>query len=253
MADVRFGTRAVITVAGLALVLAARPGGARAGDSGNPNPGVVPPNARPHGQTYGEWSAGWWRWAYSMPADRSPLTDTADCSTGQSGRVWFLGGTFSTNPVGGDPQNLVGRARRTCTIPPGTFLFVSILNAEASALEGNGTTEAELSKAAKYLEAHAVSMEAAVDGVPVNGLGRYRVQSPLFTFGPLPPNNLLRLPAGSTSPSVADGVFLMLNPLPPGRHTIHWGGVFRFTQAEDGFEFTLTLDIDYTITVAHGR
>src|SRR5262249_44854527 len=130
--------------------------------------------------------------------------------------------------------------------------FVSILNAEASTLEGNGTTEAELRAAAKSLQDHAVSMEAAVDGVPVNDLERYRVRSPLFTFGPLPPNNLLGSPAGSTSPSVADGVFLMLNPLPPGRHQIHWGGVFRFTQAQDGFDFTLTLDIDYAITVAHG-
>src|SRR5690242_15482225 len=61
---------------------------------GNPNPGVIPVNASPYGATYGEWSARWWQWAFSLPVDHHPLFDTADCSAGQSGPVWFLGASF---------------------------------------------------------------------------------------------------------------------------------------------------------------
>src|SRR5436853_3928133 len=32
--------------------------------NGNPNPGVLPPNSAPHGKTYAEWSAAWFKWAY---------------------------------------------------------------------------------------------------------------------------------------------------------------------------------------------
>jgi hypothetical protein len=59
------------------------------------NPGVIPPHAKPYGMTYGEWSAKWYQWQYSLPVDQHPLFDTADCSEGQTGKVWFLGGTFS--------------------------------------------------------------------------------------------------------------------------------------------------------------
>ncbi len=41
--------------------------------AGNPNPGVVPVNSNFHGKTYGEWSAEWWKWVLSIPADRNPL------------------------------------------------------------------------------------------------------------------------------------------------------------------------------------
>ena len=38
-------------------------------------------------------------------------------------------------------------------------------------------------------------MFAVIDGVPVNNLDAYRVESPLFEFGPLPEDNLLGVPA----------------------------------------------------------
>jgi hypothetical protein len=49
------------------------------------NPHVAPPNSRPHGKSYAEWSARWFQWANSLETTHSPLFDTADCSTGQKG------------------------------------------------------------------------------------------------------------------------------------------------------------------------
>lgn len=248
-------SRWVIMLAGLAGVVAVAP--ARAG--GPSNPGIAPPRSHPHGRSYAEWSVAWWRWASSLPFTASPLFDTADLSAGQSGRVWFLGGTLAPNPDPSDPNASIGRANRSGTIPSGKALFFPILNVEASVLEGNGTTPRELAASARDLMDHAVGLEATIDGRPVEGLGSYRVQSPLFVFGPLPEDNIFEgafgipTPAGTISAAVADGVYLFVGPLPPGRHTIHWGGEFVFTQAQDGFDFKLILDVNYTITVTPGR
>lgn len=230
---------------------------ARAG--GPSNRGIAPPQSSPHGRSYAEWAAAWNQWAYSLPVTASPLFDTADLSAGQSGRVWFLGGTFSANPDPDDPSVLVSKADRTGTVPTGTALFFPVLSAEASVLEGNGSTPGELADTARYLMDHAVVMTASVDGRPVEDLGAYRVQSPPFIIGPLPEDNVFQeafgipTPAGTTTLSVADGVHLFVNPLPPGVHTIRFGGAIVFTEAEDGFDFTFRLDIRYTITVKPGR
>jgi hypothetical protein len=62
------------------------------GASSNLNPGVLPPLSKPYGMSYGQWSVRWWQWVFSLPANNNPILDTGDCSAGQSGPVWFLGG-----------------------------------------------------------------------------------------------------------------------------------------------------------------
>lgn len=211
------------------------------------DPFIYPINSKPFGKTYGEWSAEHWKWVYSLPADAHPLTDTADCSTGQSGPVWFIGGSFA--PTVDLSGNLIGNAVRDCTVPADKTLFFPIINAEGSTAEGNGTTRQELGAFAQYLIDHAEGLSCTIDGIPVRNLEAYRARSPLFTFGPLPENNLLGLPAGTSSPAVADGYYVMLSPLSPGQHTIHFTGAVVFTAEEDGFDFSFSLDITYHLTV----
>jgi hypothetical protein len=202
---------------------------------------VMPVNSSVHGRSYGQWSAAWWQWAFATPANHHPLTDTADCSTGQSDHVWFLGGIFTfAEPTA---QVLAG-PQRSCTMPPGTFLFVPIINAEASTLEGNGTTAAELLAVAKSLQDLATNMSITIDGTSVPNLDDYRVQS-VFTYGPLPEVNLLGQPAGSTSLAAGDGVYVMVKPLSVGTHTIHFHGEVP--------DFDFTVDMTYNITVAPGH
>src|SRR5215831_3488129 len=242
----------LLAIAALGLTVGmAFPVSAGGGNAGNA--GIAPPQSYPYGKSYGEWSAEHWKWTFSFPADHHPLLDTADCSAGQSGRVWFLGGTFTTSV---DPSGVVvGTADRDCTIPTGTALFFPLIATECSALEGNGTTDAELRSCAQFFQDHAHDLMATIDGVPVANLDKYRVQSPLFTYGPLPDNNILELfnidaPPGSTSPSVSDGVFLMLRPLSRGHHTLHFTSAQTFSVANgDPFDFEFRLDITYHLTV----
>ena len=213
---------------------------------GNANSAVLPATSRPHGLTYGEWSARQWQWVFSMPADEHPLTDTAPAETNQSGKVWFLGGTFTSTEVGGV---VVGQADRTITVPAGTALFFPILDVESSDVEGNGETEAELRAASEALAdlIDPDNLFLEIDGKPVTNLARYRVQSPLFTIGPLPDGNLLGLPEGTTGHSVGDGYFVMLRPLAVGTHTLHFGGFVDLTSIGGPL---FALDIKYTVTVA---
>jgi len=217
----------------------------------NPNSGVAPVDSSPYGLTYGEWSALHWQWLFSLPVDGHPLFETADCSAGQSGQVWFLGGTFAAIEI--TPGVILGEADRECTIPAGTALFFPLIDVECSSIEGNGETEAELRECANdfadFIDPSTVFLE--IDGAAPD-MESYRVESPLFTYGPLPDNNVIQLfgldaPEGTTSPSVSDGYWAMVKPLPVGTHTLYFGGVADYTSIGGP---VFIQDIKYTITVA---
>jgi hypothetical protein len=178
-----------------------------------------------------------------------PLIDdgAVDCSYGQSGQVWFLGGTYVSNP---DPQtgDYVGNASRSCTIPAGTALFFPILNAEADTLGPDGKpTDVTIDELWQWVNTQmdlATDLEAQIDGRTIANLTRYRVTSPAFAIT-MPQNNLYQyfgypVAPGTYSPAVADGIFLMLAPLPVGQHTISFQG------ASPGFKLNVTYDITVT-------
>jgi len=217
------------------------------------NPGIVPPDSKPAGFSYGEWNAKWWQWAFSMPINANPLFDTAPGSAGQSGNVWFLGSAFATEqkPSG----EVVSKVDRKLTVPVGIMLFFPIMNVEGSGAEGNGETELDLKDYDSGFVGNITDMFAEIDGVPVEDLQQYRAQSSLYTLGPLPDNNVLQFlgfpaPAGTTTPSVADGFYLMLKPLSIGTHMIHFGGTARFISDpnEPGYKFSKQ-EATYQITV----
>jgi hypothetical protein len=184
--------------------------------SSNPNPGVLPPNSHAYGMTYAEWSARWWQWAVSMPLDHNPLNDTADCSTAQLGKVWFLGGAF-----GPDAKPI-----RECNVPVGKALFFPIVDVDCSSLELPpffGGTPEERRACVRAMVDTVFDLAAEIDGVSQD-LTNYRATSPDFHFV-VPDNNVLFVPAGSGD-MAADGYYLLLAPLSKGQHTIHFKGTF---------------------------
>jgi hypothetical protein len=176
------------------------------------NPGVFPVNSKPYGLTYSEWSAKWWRWALEIPSSRSPLTDNTgvNCAQNQSGPVWNLAGST------GAPNS------RNCTVPAGKALLFSALTTECSyAEDATLKTEAQLRSCAVNGDLGGMP-HVVVDGVTLQSLQTYEIQSPLFSFT-FPPNNIFGAPAGP-SQAVAHGWFTMLKPLSPGKHTVHLSG-----------------------------
>lgn len=212
------------------------------------SPSVIPPDvgAIEH-RTYAEWSAEWWRQGFALPRSSSPFLEEgrANCGLGEDD-VRFLFGTFTTatQPSG----DVVGVARRRCTIEEDTRLFLPSLNGECSTAEGNGTTEAEL-RACAAAQAEFIAggeRRLTVDGVE---LPTYRVASPLFTFD-LPPDNILGL-APQRTLSVADGFFAMLDELEERRrpYVVEFGGSLTIPASPPNPAFTFTTKVTYRITV----
>ena len=90
---------------------------------GTPNPTVIPHTARPYGLSYGQWSARWWQFVFSIPAADNPQLHDDKCEVGQSGPVWFLTGKFCVEE---SCQSFLS-ATRSCTIPAGKALFFPIV------------------------------------------------------------------------------------------------------------------------------
>jgi hypothetical protein len=217
---------------------------ARQQGRGNPNPTIVPFGAHPDGLSYAEWGARWFQWQFSLPADANPVVDTADCSAGQVGHVWFLAGA-----------NQSTTETRNCSIPAGTALFFPVANvfdgAEnlpppygVNSPDPVGTARANASTSI----ATASGMAVTIDGAVVQEVTSYFVDadsSPVFEI-PLPPNNLLGIPSGDlpndTIPNaVHAGYYLFLTPPPAGEHTLRIQGSIGF--------FGVTFDVTYDLEV----
>lgn len=218
------------------------------------NPRVLPPNSKAFGKTYGGWSAEWWNWALTLPAeDNHPLIANGkmDCTLGQKGKVWFLGGTYAAGPDPDNPTVTLGTADRTCEVPTGKALYFPIINIICSEATGDGTTKRELDGCANFLIDEFVSVDtlsAKIDGQRVDNLQAYRTVSGLFTVDPLPDPNLLDTSRPTTGPAVTSGYYLLLAPLSKGEHTIEFKGKIV---VPDVFEFAL--NIRYELTVVAGR
>ncbi len=251
------GRRGISLLIVVMLILLATTPSALAKGGAGADPKVLPPHSHAYGVTYSEWSARWWQWVYSLPTstngvDTHPflVEGAVDCSYGQSGKVWYLVGKFGfLDPNTGQ---LIAKANRSCSVPTGTALFFPILNAEADDIGPDGqplgfSVEALRAWAKDNMDA-TTYMYAEIDGRVIANPARYRVQSPIFTLT-LPENNLYQffgydqVHAGTYSPAVADGVFLMLAPLSVGKHTIVVRG------ENPGFK----LDVRYDIRVTPHR
>ena len=181
---------------------------------------IVSPDSNYRGRSYGEWGAKWWQWAYSIPASKHPILDQDGHSSheGQGGPVWFLAATY------GEGKHV--HAQRNCAMPAGRAIFIPILNACFNNKQhGKEKTELDLLEMARNDIDSAVVLEASVDGENIRNLHDYRAESPLFSAHA--PAETSRPAAGGLpaltgeTKAVADGYWLLIEPLPVGPHTIH--------------------------------
>lgn len=198
---------------------------------GNKNPGVLPPNSRVQGLTYGEWSARWWQYVLSIPGEENPLTGGTgtNCVYQRIGNV----GLVAVDPL--------SESTITCQVPTGMMLFLDVLSAECSTVEEDpfyGGNEEEMRACA--LSFTISDLQASIDGSEVKNLDQYIHTSPLFEFT-LPEDNILYTEELSGQ-SVSNGAHLILAPLSPGEHTIH------LHASIPELEFTVDMNFELTVT-----
>jgi hypothetical protein len=217
------------------------------------NPGIVDPTNSYAGKTYSQLAAGWWQYYMSLPMTNSPLnyipgSPPVPISTGQSGPVWFIGGSYASG----------GTLSFTNTIPSvGLFLIIGGIERDNAGCPPTSYNEPYLRTSAGITEYRATNMTCSIDGVPITYIDDvtttpYRVQSPAFSYTCPAADNYLsqsRLKycyeSGSGIPwtidgAIIDGVFLMISPLSIGSHVIHVTTQYSFGYSAD-FTYYLTV------------
>jgi hypothetical protein len=191
-----------------------------------------------HDTSISELVAGWWQWAEEYYPDFEFGDGRVDCSLGQSGPIWYLGGT------GG------GVAERECDAPikDHVHLMFPLVNAEVSNPDDwcnvfetdNCSIEQKREildgifseEPAGIFNTAGCLLQAEVDGVPaVYSASIVRTQSPTFEYDGDPE-------------AVADGYWVILPQLPNGKHTIHFtGGICDIDNGDVIFDVEVTYDL----------
>ena len=209
----------------------------RPADAQGFSPGVFLPNEIVSGKTYSEWAAEWNRWFISIPASINPSLDTTGqfCNQKQGHAAFFLAGNGTVQPA----------VTRSCTIPCGKPIFFPLITVECSSVENPpflGKSPADRLTCAQALAdlVDTSSLLTTIDGVGVTSLNRFRVAGPDTHFRMSPTDNVLGVVAASGF-TTTDGYWLMLKPLPPGSHVLHFEAALP--------AFTFTQDVTYDLTV----
>lgn len=197
----------------------------RAGHAGAQGPmhdaGPLPAEARVGGLSQEEWAHRWWQWAFAFDSARSPVADRsgAYCASRQGGDVWFLAGTYGS-----------ARTQRSCRVPHGKHLFFPVINYISARGEGSSTPCQALVARAARLTDGPVTLALEVDGQRYDARRIHRLADrTCFSVVPDGPPD-----------AASNGYFVMLPPLPRGRHVIEFLGMLPdMTQA-----VTYTLQVD---------
>jgi hypothetical protein len=238
----RLALRRALVVVGTSGLLLVSGVGAKADATGDapPRSHVYARDAVVFGQTLGDWAAAWWQWAASLPAQKHPLFDTAPCDAGQSGPVFFIGGRFcNTN----EPSCPAGVANRTCRVPKGRAILVPLANVSCNSAEAEkrlckfgdidaGPVVTEMRQFVAAIIDETTGYALTLDGRRLPGPIKEanRVTSPLAdmivpTF-PGKQQNLFQAIGEPVPPGrhffVDDGVYVMLKPLPAGKHRLNF-------------------------------
>lgn len=157
----------------------------------------------------------WWQWAASMPGSESPVQDLTgeDCAVNQRGPVWYLAGGFGTSLIS-----------RSCTVPKDQHIFFPVINMVVYPPRGSSITCDAAKATAAQNNARHVFVRVFLDGFELPNAGRFRVAShECFDL-------MGRWPADASapviSPTATDGYWIMLRPLPPGRHKLEFRALY---------------------------
>ncbi|AFT88483.1 hypothetical protein LMG9964_01048 [Paraburkholderia phenoliruptrix] len=194
------------------------------------NPYVVSLDMEFRSKTYSQWAVSFWQWVLGLPVGPLPHP-FEDCnhrpiSAAQTGNVWFWATPAAV-------QTICNQA--ASTIPAGTSIFLLVLDGASLFLpmvDGPNSLDnppirtftADQLKIASAFTNDIRDLFCTVDGVAVGNIAAYRTKTGIFPFSA--PSPWIFGHTGGSATAVADGYYLMIQPLPAGLHTIHYGGKF---------------------------
>src|ERR687898_88753 len=182
---------------------------------GSTSVNIFPLGSTPYGLPYPKHIENFWKWILSIPAKDNPSNDPTGekCATGQSNTnssVFYLSGS------GG------GKANTVCEVPSGKGLLIPVMTVEWSDKESPGATIEELHKAAKKDQDSVNSLYLKIGDkeYQYKYLLKYRTHTDNFEVV-FPDNGLFGVIEDGPSKVVADGFYIITEPLAKGNYTIY--------------------------------
>jgi hypothetical protein len=202
---------------------------------------IIPPGGKPYGLPYSEHIKNFWKWNLAIPAKDNPINDPTGekCATGQSN---------TSSPVFYLAFNNGGFSQRTCKVPAGKALFIPVMQVEESGKEfPKAQTAQDLSKAAKTDQDSVNSLYLKIGDKEYNyqDLLKYRTHTDPFIVN-FANNGIFGILQGGPTNDVADGFYILTQPLAKGTYPIHFKSSLICAQPDcDTPNFAQ--DITYTI------
>lgn len=179
---------------------------------------------KPFGLSYQDYVIAWWKWLISIPKDRNPDPDNTGerSAEGQDPKfpVFFLSS--------GNPDNKI---QRKCEIPSNKGIFIPIMPVEVSDKEVDEikNMKSKLS-IIDYMKRKAKKDQDGVtelylkideDEYQLETLRKFRINQ-TYVFDVIFPSNNIYDREPGPSKAVADGHYIIINPLSKGEHRIKW-------------------------------
>jgi hypothetical protein len=184
--------------------------------AGSTSVDIFPPGSKPYGIPYAEHIKNFWKWTLDIPGKDNPINDPTGekCATGQlntNSSVFYL--AFNNGGV----------SERTCKVPAGKGLFIPVMQVEFSDKEAPGATIEELSLSAKTDQDSVNSLYLKIGDKEYNyeDLLKYRTHTDGFELD-FADNGIFGVIEGGPSKAVADGYYIMTEPIQKGNYTVHY-------------------------------
>jgi hypothetical protein len=178
---------------------------------------IFPPDSKPYGLTHAEHAKNFWKWLLPQPANNTPADDP-------TGEKCLNGQANSTSQVFYLSENAGGRSERICEVPVGKGLLIPIMEVEESDKEMPNSSIEDLASAAKKDQDSVNSLYLQIDGKEWKyaDLIKYRI-NPTDAFQVVFPDNaIFGVTKGGPANVVADGFYILTEPLTKGNHSVHF-------------------------------
>ncbi len=209
---------------------------------GSASVNIFPPGSEPYGLPYAKHIENFWKWILSIPAKDNPINDPTGekCATGQSNTnssLFYL--AFNNG----------GISERTCKVPAGKGLFIPVMQVELTEKDVPGATIEELKLSAKTDQDSVNSLYLKIGDKEYNfeDLRNYRTATDGFDIN-YADSGIFGIVEGGPTTGVADGYYIMTDPLQRGNYTVHYKSSLSCLEpgcAEPNF----AQDIKYNIIV----
>ena len=202
---------------------------------------IFPPGSKPYGLTYPDHIKNFWKWATAIPGKENPIDDPTGekCATGQSNSnssVFYL--TFNNG----------GKSERVCKVPAGIGLFIPVSQVLISNIDLPNATPSQIKESTNADQEGVNSLYLKIDDKEYNFdelKSNYRNPVDIFDVT-IADNGIFGAVKGGPTKAIADGYYVITEPLPKGNYTVHYKSSL-ICSVSACLETNFAQDIKYTI------